>query len=72
MWMIEYYDIKDIPINRAFFVAVVINEGYMEIYTNGKLLKVNHTDPLANLYYLSNFIFIEKDFYKNNSSIIHS
>ena len=39
---------------------------------NGRLLKVNHADPLANLYYLSNFIFIEKDFYKNNSSIIHS
>jgi FkbM family methyltransferase len=38
---------------------------------NGKLLKIDPSDPLANLYYLSNFIFIEKDFYKSHSSIIH-
>jgi FkbM family methyltransferase len=38
---------------------------------NGNLLRINPANPLANLYYLSNFIFIEKDFYKNNSSIIH-
>ena len=38
---------------------------------NGKLLKIDPANPLSNLYYLSNFIFIEKDFYKENSSIIH-
>ena len=38
---------------------------------NGKLLKIDSANPLSNLYYLSNFIFIEKDFYKENSSIIH-
>ena len=38
---------------------------------NGKLLKINPADPLANLYYLSNFIFIEKNFYENNSNILN-
>jgi FkbM family methyltransferase len=38
---------------------------------NGKLLKIDPVNSLSNLYYLSNFIFIEKDFYKENSSIIH-
>ena len=34
---LEYYDLLDVPINKAFFVGVVIKEKYLEIYTDGKL-----------------------------------
>ena len=34
---LEYFDLLDVPINKAFFVGVVIKEKYLEIYTDGKL-----------------------------------
>lgn len=37
---IEYYDIKNIPVNKLFFVAIHFIERNMEVYLNGKLHKI--------------------------------
>ena len=48
-------------------------EGYVVTQLNlinGKLRIINPIDPLSNLYFLSNFIFIEKSFFEKNKKIL--
>lgn len=48
-------------------------EGYVVTQlnlNNGKLRMVNPIDPLSNLYFLSNFIFIEKSFFEKYKKIL--
>jgi hypothetical protein len=41
---IEYYDIKNVPINRPFHIAVNVNNKYMEIFMNGNIVNIIHLE----------------------------
>ena len=58
--------------NTIYDYSVML-EGYVVTQLNlinGKLRIINPLDPLSNLYFLSNFIFIEKSFFEKNKKII--
>jgi len=38
--IIEYYDIKNIPINKLTHIAIIVNVSYIDIYIDGKQLKI--------------------------------
>jgi hypothetical protein len=58
--------------NTIYDYSVML-EGYVITQLNlinGKLRIINPLDPLSNLYFLSNFIFIEKIFFEKYKKII--
>lgn len=58
--------------NTIYDYSVML-EGYVVTQLNlinGKLRIINPLDPLSNLYFLSNFIFIEKIFFKKYKKIL--